>query len=416
VYASVFSRAAKAYLVATSYRLEEEKMAVILQRIAGRARGHAPSFRFYPTLSGVARSHNFYPIGPMKTEDGVAAVALGLGRTIVDGEPCLRFSPRYPRHLPQLASAEEALATTQRRFWALALGAGAETVTLRESAYGLEVAEADGTLAAVGSTYEAENDRLSDGLGRRGVRLVTCAPILKQGLLPLAAALDLLLAEGARAMGTAVELEFAAEPAGEGAERGELALLQMRPLALASESESIELAEIGDQRLVCRSRSVLGNGRIDGLRDLVVVDPSAFERGRSREVAESVGRMNAVLAELGATYVLVGVGRWGSRDPWLGIPVDWAQVSRARVIVEATPRDLEVTPSQGSHFFQNLAAFDVGYFTVDAAGSKGFVDWGWLAAVPAIEVDGPVRRLRLPAPVVVKIDGRRGVGVIEKPA
>jgi CheY-like chemotaxis protein len=409
VYASVFTRAAKAYLEATTYRLEEEKMAIILQRIAGRARGG----RFYPTLSGVARSHNFYPIGPMQTEDGVAALALGLGRTIVDGEPCLRFSPRYPRHVPQLASAEEALATTQRRFWALALGADDES--MRETSYGLEVAECDGTLAAVASTYSPEDDRLSDGLGRAGVRLVTCAPILKLERMPLAAALQLLLAEGARAMGSAIELEFAAEPPGPDAPRGELALLQMRPLALASESESIELAEIEDARLLCRSRSVLGNGRIDGLRDLVVVDPGAFERGRSREVAESVGRMNAALRAAGAHYLLVGVGRWGSRDPWLGIPVDWAQVSAARVIVEATPRDLEVTPSQGSHFFQNLAAFDVGYFTVDAAGAKGFVDWAWLARQRAVEVDGPVRRLRLPAPLVVKIDGRRGAGVIEKP-
>ena len=412
VYASVFTRAAKAYLTATTYRLEEEKMAVILQRIAGRARGD----RFYPTLSGVARSHNFYPVGPMRTEDGIAAVALGLGRTIVDGEACLRFSPHFPHHLPQLASAEEALATTQRRFWALSMGVGSGAGAMRETAFGLEIAEADGTLAAVASTYSLENDRLSDGLGRTGVQVVTCAPILKQERLPLAVALELLLAEGVRAMGTAVELEFAAEPALPGEIRGELALVQMRPLALASESESIELAEIDDCRLVCRSRSVLGNGRIDGLRDLLVVDPSAFERGRSREVAVSVGRMNAEMRADGAPYVLFGVGRWGSRDPWLGIPVDWAQVSGARVIVEATPRDLEVTPSQGSHFFQNLAAFDVGYFTIDPAGAKGFVDWGWLARQPALDVEGPVRRLRLAMPLTVKMDGRKGAGVIEKPA
>ena len=416
VYASVFTRAAKAYLTATTYRLEEEKMAVILQRIAGRARGEVGGGRFYPTLSGVARSHNFYPVGPMKTEDGIAAVALGLGRTIVDGEPCLRFSPRFPQHLPQLTSAAEALATTQRKFWALAMGDGSHAESMRETAFGLEVAAADGTLAAVASTYSPENDRLSDGLGRTGVQVVTCAPILKQDHLPLAAALDLLLAEGLRAMGTAVELEFAAEPAPPGGGRGEFALLQLRPLALASETESVELVEMDDRELVCRSRSVLGNGRIEGLYDLVVVDPGAFERGRSREVGESLGRMNAKLRAERVPYVLFGVGRWGSRDPWLGIPVDWAQISGARVIVEATPRDLEVTPSQGSHFFQNLTSFDVGYFTVDGAGSKGFVDWSWLALQPAIEVEGPVRRLRLAAPVTVKMDGRKGAGVIQKPA
>ena len=416
VYASVFSRAAKAYLTATTHRLEEEKMAVILQRIAGRARGDGSQGRFYPTISGVARSHNFYPVGPMATEDGIAAVALGLGRTIVEGEPCLRFSPRFPQHLPQLTSAAEALATTQRKFWALEMGVGPGAQSMRETAFGLEIAESDGTLAAVASTYSPENDRLSDGLGRAGVQVVTFAPILKQDRLPLAAALDLLLAEGVRAMGTAVELEFAAEPALPGESRGALALLQMRPLALASESESVELSETEDRSLICRSRSVLGNGRIDGLRDLVVIDPGAFERGRSREVAEKLGRMNAKLRAQGVPYLLFGVGRWGSRDPWLGIPVDWAQIAGARVIVEATPRDLEVTPSQGSHFFQNLAAFGVGYFTVDGAGNKGFVDWTWLARQPAVEISGPVRHLRLSAPVVVKMDGRSGAGVIQKPA
>ena len=416
VYASVFSRAAKAYLTATTYRLEEEKMAVILQRIAGRARGDRSHGRFYPTISGVARSHNFYPVGPMATEDGIAAVALGLGRAIVDGDPCLRFSPRFPQHLPQLTSAAEALGTTQRKFWALEMGVGPGMQSMREAAFGLDVAEADGTLAAVASTYSPENDRLSDGLGRAGVQVVTFAPVLKQDHLPLAEALNLLLAEGVRAMGTAVELEFAAEPALPGETVGELALLQMRPLALASESESVELVAMDDSSLICRSRSVLGNGRIDGLCDVVVVDPGAFERGRSREVAENLGRMNAKLRADGAPYLLFGVGRWGSRDPWLGIPVDWAQISGARVIVEATPRDLEVTPSQGSHFFQNLASFGVGYFTIDGAGTKGFVDWAWLARQPAVEVEGPVRRLRLAAPVTVKMDGRKGAGVIQKPA
>jgi hypothetical protein len=363
----------------------------------------------------VARSHNFYPLAPMKTDDGIAAVALGLGRTIVEGEPCLRFSPRFPHHLPQLASAKEALVTTQRRFWALPFENGARQPAMREESYGLEVAEADGTLAAVGSTYSRENDALTDGLARAGARVVTFAPVLKQGLLPLAAALDLLLAEGARAMGTAVELEFAAEPATAGAP-AQLALLQMRPLALASESESVELDTVEDERLVCRSQSVLGNGRIEGLRDVVVVDPALFERARSREVAETIGRMNAALLAAGRPYLLIGVGRWGSRDPWLGIPVGWEQVSGARVFVEARPKDLEVTPSQGSHFFQNLTAFEVGYFSVDAAATKGFVDWSWLAAQPALETDGPVRRLRLDQPLVARIDGRRGAGVIEKPA
>jgi hypothetical protein len=190
----------------------------------------------------------------------------------------------------------------------------------------------------------------------------------------------------------------------------------MRPLALSSESESVELETVEDRRLVCRSRSVLGNGRIEGLYDVVVVDPATFERGKSREVAETIGRLNATLRGERAPYVLIGVGRWGSRDPWLGIPVGWEQVSGARVFVETRPKDLDVTPSQGSHFFQNLTAFDVGYFSVDAAATKGFVDWAWLAEQPALEAEGPVRRIRLDRPLVARIDGRRGAGVIEKPA
>ncbi len=408
VYASTFSRAAKAYLRSTSYRLEEEKMAVIVQRVVGSQRGG----RFYPTLSGVARSVNFYPTPPMRPEDGIAAVALGLGRTIVEGEPCLRFSPRYPQNLPQLASAKEARVSTQRGFWALSFDAAD---AMRESFYGLDVAEADGTLTAVGSVYSSANDAISDGLGRPGVRLVTFAPILKHGLLPLAELLEVLLEEGARGMGSAVEIEFAVDldPAAADA-AAELALLQMRPVTMTAGGEALELGELDPRTMLCRSSSVLGNGRIDGIRDLVVVDPARFERGKSTEVASEVGHLNGQLTAAGRPYILLGVGRWGSRDPWLGIPVGWEQVSGARVIVEASAPGVAITPSQGSHFFHNLTAADIGYFTVET-GRRGRIDWDWLAGQPALAEAGPVRHLRCTAPLVVQMDGRRGEGVILKP-
>ncbi len=247
-----------------------------------------------------------------------------------------RSSPRPPR--PWRRRSE--------KFRALTMGAGPQVESMRETAHGLEVAEADGTLAAVASTYSPENDRLSDGLGREGVHVVTCAPILKQHRLPLASALDLLLAEGVRAMGTAIELEFAAEPALPGEARGELALLQLRPLALASESESVELVEMDDRRLVCRSRERAGQRQDRGFaRPVWSSTPARSSAEGAARLGESLGRMNAKLRSEGVSYVLFGVGRWGSRDPWLGIPVDWAQISGARVIVEATPRDLEATPS-----------------------------------------------------------------------
>jgi hypothetical protein len=412
VYASTFSRRAKAYLKATPYRLEEEKMAVILQKIVGARHGGL----FYPDFSGIARSHNFYPAPPMGPADGIVAVALGLGKGVAEGEACLRFCPRHPS-VP-LASVEELVEASQRRFWALSLepppdGSGDE---MRETPFGLEVAEADGTLAAVASTYSGENDALYEGLARPGVRVVTFAPVLKRGLFPLAEVIDALLAMGTAGMGGPVEIEFAVNLRPRSGRPAEFAFLQMRPLALTRETAEIELGESAPDALVCRSANVLGNGRLDGIRDLVVVDFQRFERARSREAALEVGRLNATLMEQGVPYVLIGVGRWGSRDPWLGIPVTWDQVCWARAIVEAGLRDLKVMPSQGSHFFQNLTSFNVGYFTVNPESGDGFLDWAWLDRQPALSEAWHVRHLRFDRPVVVKMNGKRNEGVILKPS
>jgi CheY-like chemotaxis protein len=410
VYASAFSRAAKAYLLATGHGLDEEKMAVILQQIVGAP--HGP--RFYPDFSGVVRSYNFYPVAPMTPEDGVAAVALGLGRAVVEGGTCLRFCPRYPGKIPQLATVADALASTQREFWALPLAG--EGLSMREEAFGLETAEADGTLAAVGSSYSRDNDVIYDGVGRAGSRLVSFAPVLKHGPFPLADLLRTLMEIGKEGMGTAVEIEFAVNLAVPRGRPKEFGFLQMRPLALARESEAIEIGDVDPGTVLCRSRSVLGNGRIDSLRDLVVVDFQRFERARSREAAAEVGRLNAGLQARRTPYLLIGVGRWGSRDPWLGIPVTWDQVSGARVIVEAGLRDFKVTPSQGSHFFQNLTSFNTGFFTVNADDGSGLLDWDWLDAQPHESHAAHVRHLRLENPVLVKMNGRAGEGVILKPA
>jgi CheY-like chemotaxis protein len=410
VYASVFARAAKAYVRSTAYRLEEEKMAVILQQVVGAARDG----RFYPDLAGVVRSHNFYPAPPAASVDGVAAVALGLGRTVVEGGTCVRFSPRHPlQGIPQ-GEVEELLAATQRGFWALPLGEAAGA-TMREVWYGLEVAERDGTLAALASTWSAENASLSDGIARPGVRLVTFAPLLKHGRFALAETLAGLQEEGRRALGAPVEIEFAVDLAPEGRGAAEFGLLQIRPLAVRGELEALELGSFPPEALLCASDRVLGHGAIDGIRDLVVVDYHRFERAKSVESAAEIGRLNARLQAEGARYLLVGVGRWGSRDPWLGIPVGWEQVSGAAVIVEAGLRDVKVEPSQGSHFFHNLTAFQVGFFTVHPEGGSGRLDWRWLDDQPALSEVAHVRHLRLAAPLAVRIDGRRGRGVIVKP-
>ncbi len=415
VYASMFSSHAKAYLRGTTFRLEEEKMAVILQKVVGAAHGS----RYYPDFAGVARSWNFYPAPPLKAEDGVAAVALGLGRAVVDGERCLSFCPRFPRHLVNFSTVEDVLANSQRSFWALDLErgerAGDREWAMRETRFGLETAERDGTLSALGSTYSGENHAVYDGLARAGTRLVTFAPVLKHGVFPLAEILSLLLEIGGRGMNRPAEIEFAVrlgEGRGDGAEFG---FLQMRPLVPARETEELDVGEVHPHLLLCRSPRVLGNGRVDGLCDAVVVDFHRFDRAHSRAAAREIARFNARLAAEGRPYLLIGVGRWGSTDPWLGIPVTWDEIAGARVIVESGFRDFRVAPSQGSHFFQNLTSFQVGFFSVNSESGEGMVDWGWIASQPAEGELGWVRHLRFAEPLVAKMNGRRGEGIIYKP-
>jgi hypothetical protein len=244
---------------------------------------------------------------------------------------------------------------------------------------------------------------------------VTFAPILKQGLFPLAQVLSTLMAEGEHGMGAPVEIEFAVNLAVPPGRRREFGFVQMRPLALMRESEAVEIGAVDPAAVLCRSERVLGNGRIEGIRDLVVVDFQRFERARSRDAAAEVGRLNAVLLAARTPYALIGVGRWGSRDPWLGIPVTWDQVSGTQVIVEAGLRDLRVTPSQGTHFFQNLTSFNVGYFTVNPEIGDGTVDWDWLEALPAVSSAGHVRHIRLEKPILVLMNGKKNEGVILKP-
>ncbi len=411
VYASVFEAQARGYLEVTSYRLEEERMAVMIQTLVGRAHEGA----FYPDFAGVARSHDFYPLPGQEPADGVAAVALGLGRTVVEGGACLRFSPRHPRRALGSSSPAEALRASQREFFALDLARELEEPGLaRQLALPLAAAERDGVLARLGSTYVPEDDRIVPGIARAGVRLVRFAQVLEGDELPLAPVLEALLARCSRAMGGPVEIEFAGELARPGAP-ARFALLQLRPLALSQSGEAVAIEDAPAERFLCRSRRILGNGRIDGVRDLVVVQREGFRRERSAQAAQAVARFDALLRAADTPYVLIGVGRWGSADPALGIPVRWHQIAGAQAIVEASFEDLAVEPSQGTHFFQNLVAGSVGYFTVDAAAGDR-LDWDWLAAQPAVAEDGLVRHLRLERPLVVQMDGRAGEGAILKPA
>jgi CheY-like chemotaxis protein len=416
VYASTFASKAKGYMAATSYRLEEEKMAVIIQRMVGSAHGDA----FYPEFAGVGKSYNFYPIPPQKSVDGIVMVALGLGKTVVEGGNTVRFCPKYPRHLLQFFSTLETIGNAQQDFAALDLNAsldhdGKGSPAAFVQTYDLARAERDQTLLYVGSTYSCEDDAVYDGIARSGRRIVTFAPILKHKIFPLPEILDAVLNLGKWGMGTHVEIEFAAHLNVVSGKPKELSLLQIRPLVLSLEMEELNVETVPAESLVVQSQQVLGNGVQTDIRDLVVVDIQTFDRARSEDVAAEVAALNEKLVGAKRPYVLIGVGRWGSLDRWLGIPVSYGQISGARVIVESGFKDLAVTPSQGSHFFQNITSFRIGYFTVSESPPMGWIDWQWLRGRPGIEEFRFTRHLQFERPLTVKINGYRNKGIIVKP-
>ncbi len=415
VYASTYFHRAKEYIKIANFRLEEEKMAVIIQKMVGAAHQN----RFYPTFSGVAKSHNFYPVGPQQPDDGIASVALGLGKMVVEGGNSVKFCPKYPKHIPQFSSIDETLKHNQSNFFALDLGESLEdnpdAFPKLVKSYPLKMAEKDETLNYVGSTYSPENQAVYDGLSRPGIRLVTFGPILKYNMFPLSEILQELLVIGRRGMGMPVEIEFAVNMSVPADQPREFGVLQMRPLVLSKEAEQLEVDRAPDRILICRSHKVLGNGRIDNIYDIVMVDYENFDRAKTREVAAEIHKFNSRLINQGRPYLLIGVGRWGSMDPWLGIPVKWEQISGARVIVESSFKDFEVEPSQGSHFFHNITSFMIGYFTVGSNRRQGFVDWEWLLQQPVAESSTFVRHLVFDKPIVVKMNGRKNRGIIYKP-
>jgi len=415
VFASTFTLCAKSYIKPTPYRLEEEKMGVIIQKLIGRR----SEDRFYPDFAGVASSYNYYPSPPMEATDGVASVALGLGVVVSEGGAAVRFSPRYPQNVLRTSSTDSMLKNSQRKFLSLELPSPDDDVSdigeIQLVEHDLAMAEQDGALDALGSTYSADNDRVYDGIGRDGARLVTFAPVLKQKVFPLPEILDLTLKFGTRGMNTPVEIEFAVNLERPEGKRREFSIVQMRPMVVSHEWNTLSIGEVEESRTICRSASVLGDGMIDSIRDVVYVDIDKLERSASREVAAEIGEFNAELVKSETPYLLVGVGRWGSADPWLGIPVSWDQISGARVMVESDFKDMTVEPSQGTHFFQNLISFRVGYFTVNNLAGQGFLDWKWLRSHKATKARKYTKHIRLQSPVVVKMNGRSQEGVILKP-
>lgn len=415
VYASVFFRESKAYIAATSNVIDEEKMAVVIQEVAGRSYGN----KFYPTLSGVARSVNFYPIEPERYEDGVANIAFGLGRTIVEGGISLRFSPKYPEKALQLSNPEFALRDSQKDFFSLDMDPDKFTPSTddAENLFRLRIKDAlsDASLKYVASTYDYEDHMVRDGIYESGKVIITFSNILSHNVFPLADILKILLEIGQREMNNQVEIEFAASlDVPEGQNKG-FNFLQIRPVVETQERRRIKIDTLAPEKSIIISHQALGNGVIDTIRDFIYVKPDSFNPASTKEIAQVIDRLNSEFVSNNSNYILVGPGRWGSADPWLGIPVKWAQISAARLIVEAGLKDFHIDPSQGTHFFQNLTSFNVGYFTINPYIGEGHYDLEFLNLQKAVYEDQFVRHLKFTDPIIIKIDGSKKTGIVLKP-
>jgi CheY-like chemotaxis protein len=415
VYASAFFKDSKAYMTATANMIDEEKMGIVLQEVCGEQYGD----RFYPTLSGVARSINFYPIEPEKPEDGIANIALGLGKYIVDGGQTLRFSPKFPKKILQTSSPESALQQTQKSFFALDMDPHRFLVSTDDSnnlnKLRIKEAEDDNSIKHIASTYDMQNNIIRDGGNHEGKKLITFSNILKHNTFPLAEILSDVLQIGQKEMGKPIEIEFAVELNRPKNEPKIFNLLQIRPIVDNNQTISEDLSGISEEETVIITNSALGNGIVDGVHDFVYVKPETFDSANNQEIATRIGLINDKFLKDKCPYILVGPGRWGSSDHWLGIPVKWPQISGARVIVESGLADYRIDPSQGTHFFQNLTSFRVGYFTINPYKNDGYYDIDFLKKQKAVYEDEFIRHIRFDKPLIVKIDGKKNKGVIMKP-
>ena len=415
VYASVFYKDSKAYMTATSNLIDQEKMAIVLQEVVGsRYNDH-----FYPTMSGVARSLNFYPIGNEKAEDGIANIALGLGKYIVDGGQTLRFSPRHPHSILQMSTMDFALRETQTRFYALDLKNMAEAFSVDDAfnlvKLGLKEADAEGSLKYIVSTYDPYDQIIRDGYYPGGRKILSFVNILQHDVFPLADTLDQILRIGQQEMGRPVEIEFAVNMDPSDHTRATFYLLQIRPIVDNKEIMDEDLSLVKNEETILSSTSVLGHGIVGDVQDIIYVKTGAFNSSNNQLIAYEIEKMNRSFTDQEKGYVLVGPGRWGSSDSWLGIPVKWPHISNARVIVECGLENYRVDPSQGTHFFQNLTSFGVGYFTVNPFKGDGWFDEAFLNAQPAVEETEYLRHVRFDAPITIKMDGKKSLGVVLKP-
>ncbi|MCJ7716949.1 MAG: PEP/pyruvate-binding domain-containing protein [Anaerolineales bacterium] len=408
VYASTFFKSAKSYRNTTKHDHSDEKMAVIIQDVVGSLH----SLRYYPELSGVARSYNFYPVGRAAPGDGVVNLALGLGKTIVDGGVSWSYSPAYPKIGPPYGSVNELLKNSQKKYWAINMGTPLVYDPIQETEYlvseNLSTAEKDGTLSYLCSTYDPQSDRLQIGMGNPGPRVLTFSPLLTLKEIPLNEIIKSFLSVCEEKLDNPVEIEFAMT-----FNPPELELLQVRSMVVTSEVVNVTEEDLTHQNIFTASEKVLGNGLIEDIQDIVYVIPDQFELKNTSMIAEELERINKTLVEKGRPYVLIVFGRLGSSDPWLGIPVNWGQISGTRVIIETYQEEFSVDMSQGSHFFHNLTSLGVSYISVPLSGEYK-IDWDWLVQQREIQKTQYVRHIQLESPLYIKIDGRSGRGAVLK--
>ncbi len=415
VYASVFYADSKAYMNATSNVIDQEKMAVIIQEVVGKeCEGY-----YYPSFSGVGRSLNYYPINDEIPEDGVAEIAVGLGKYIVDGGLSLRFSPRHADKVLQTSTLDLALRDTQTRLYALDMKNVTDDFRVDDGFNIAKIKVQDaamaGSLRYMVSTYDYMDQMIRDGEFGDGRRVVTFANILQHKVYPLAEAVDFMLQKGQEEMGRPIEIEFAGTVDVNGDKKGNLYWLQIRPIIDRKELVDDSILSVPDEDVILRSNTALGHGNVENVDTIVYVRPENFSSSNNSLIAREIEKINRNFTLQGESYVLVGPGRWGSSDTALGIPVKWPNISQAKIIVESSLSNYRIEPSQGTHFFQNLTSFGVGYFTIDTSSHDGIYDIDYLNALPAVYESDYVRIVKFDKPLAIGINGRKGVGVVAKP-
>jgi hypothetical protein len=411
VYASTFFKDARNYMQATKHATADEKMAVIIQEVIGTRYGD----RFYPHISGVARSHNFYPLGHAKPSDGVIDLALGLGKIIVDDGIGWSFSPAYPQANPPYMAIGDLLEQSQTEFWAIHMGQPLEYNPIKETEYmlkfNLEDAERDGTLRFIASTYHPQDDKIVYGTSESGPRLIDFAPILKLDLIPLNKLLQTLLKTCEDALDRMVEIEFALTLDEKHGAPARFGFLQVRPMVVSEGQVDVSVAELTGERVLVASESAMGNGILDDIRDVIYVKPEKFSPNLTQIIAGQLEDLNSKLVDSQVPYLLIGFGRWGSSDPQGGIPVNFGQICGAKAIVEATLPEMNFMLSQGSHFFHNITSFRVFYFSVPHW-DRHTIDWNWLKGQKASTETDFIRHVKLSTPLKIKVDGTKSRGVI----